>query len=241
VAVKRAGEGWRQYATAGAAVQTKAAFPCYDEFEAWFPVAENLLNRNFTVSAPNQVLVSDITYLPSRCGWLYLTVFYRPFFQDGRGMVCKHILSHEPVPENGHSLSTLDQLFIFEHYRRHSECRMYPLSVVILFNILEKFSFRMIPIVKIYFRKPFAFNVPKNDSATALSQQFPFRLMLGQNDASSAPCERLHSNTVRLDRNGSSTRSGLRRHIARYNAPEPLHDSGMCLHTIPRPSWKKGR
>ena len=54
-------------------------------------------------------------------------------------------------------LSTLDQLFIFEHYRRHSECRMYPLSVVILFNILEKFSFRMIPIVKIYFRKPFAF------------------------------------------------------------------------------------
>jgi len=30
-----------------------------------FPVAENLLNRNFTVSAPNQVLVSDITYLPA--------------------------------------------------------------------------------------------------------------------------------------------------------------------------------
>jgi len=39
------------------------------------PVAQNLLNRNFIVSAPNQVLVSDITYLPSRTGWLYLTVF----------------------------------------------------------------------------------------------------------------------------------------------------------------------
>jgi len=39
------------------------------------PVAVNLLNRNFTVDAPNMVLVSDITYLPSRSGWLYLTVF----------------------------------------------------------------------------------------------------------------------------------------------------------------------
>jgi len=64
-----------------------------------FPVAENLLNRNFTVSAPNQVLVSDITYLPSRCGWLYLDSFYRPFFQDGRGWCVSTSLSHEGVLE----------------------------------------------------------------------------------------------------------------------------------------------
>jgi len=36
------------------------------------PVAENLLNRNFKVSAPDKVYVSDITYIPTDEGWLYL-------------------------------------------------------------------------------------------------------------------------------------------------------------------------
>lgn len=36
------------------------------------PVAENVLNRQFTPTAPNQVWVSDITYVPTREGWLYL-------------------------------------------------------------------------------------------------------------------------------------------------------------------------
>lgn len=39
------------------------------------PVAPNILNRNFTTEKPDQVWVTDITYLPSRVGWLYLTVF----------------------------------------------------------------------------------------------------------------------------------------------------------------------
>jgi transposase InsO family protein len=37
-----------------------------------FPVAANVLNRQFTPSAPNQVWVSDITYVPTGEGWLYL-------------------------------------------------------------------------------------------------------------------------------------------------------------------------
>jgi transposase InsO family protein len=36
------------------------------------PVAENLLNQNFETTAPDQVWVSDITYIPTGEGWLYL-------------------------------------------------------------------------------------------------------------------------------------------------------------------------
>jgi putative transposase len=36
------------------------------------PVAENLLNREFTAEKPNQKWVSDITYVATDEGWLYL-------------------------------------------------------------------------------------------------------------------------------------------------------------------------
>ena len=38
------------------------------------PVAENLLHQDFTAEAPNQRWASDITYLSTRQGWLYLAV-----------------------------------------------------------------------------------------------------------------------------------------------------------------------
>lgn len=37
------------------------------------PVAENIVGQNFNVSAVNRIWVSDITYLWTREGWLYLT------------------------------------------------------------------------------------------------------------------------------------------------------------------------
>ena len=37
-----------------------------------FPIADNLLNRQFKVDKPNQVWVGDLTYLPTAEGWLYL-------------------------------------------------------------------------------------------------------------------------------------------------------------------------
>ena len=38
------------------------------------PVAQNLLKRNFSVNAPNQRWASDITYISTHQGWLYLAV-----------------------------------------------------------------------------------------------------------------------------------------------------------------------
>jgi len=39
-----------------------------------FRVALNVLARNFGPAAPNQVWAADITYVPTRAGWLYLAV-----------------------------------------------------------------------------------------------------------------------------------------------------------------------
>jgi putative transposase len=38
------------------------------------PIAPNLLNRNFQPDAPNRVWASDITYIQTDAGWLYLAV-----------------------------------------------------------------------------------------------------------------------------------------------------------------------
>jgi len=37
-----------------------------------FPVAANVLDRAFTATKPNEVWLSDITFIPTREGWLYL-------------------------------------------------------------------------------------------------------------------------------------------------------------------------
>ena len=37
-----------------------------------YPVAPNLLNRHFSAERPNEKWLTDITYIPTREGWLYL-------------------------------------------------------------------------------------------------------------------------------------------------------------------------
>jgi putative transposase len=36
------------------------------------PIAPNLVDRNFTAAAPNEVWLADITYIRTDQGWLYL-------------------------------------------------------------------------------------------------------------------------------------------------------------------------
>ena len=38
-----------------------------------FPVAENVLAQNFTAQKPNEIWVTDLTYVPTQEGWLYVS------------------------------------------------------------------------------------------------------------------------------------------------------------------------
>jgi putative transposase len=54
--------------------RTKRKFVATTDSEHTLPVAENHLQRDFEATAPNQKWAADITYLPTREGWLYLAV-----------------------------------------------------------------------------------------------------------------------------------------------------------------------
>jgi putative transposase len=49
--------------------------PCTTDSQHSQPIASNLLNRNFSPAAPNTSWVTDITYIPTMRGWVYLVVF----------------------------------------------------------------------------------------------------------------------------------------------------------------------
>lgn len=53
---------------------TKKKFVATTDSKHNYPVAPNLLNREFRVEVPGKVWVSDITYIRTIEGWLYLTV-----------------------------------------------------------------------------------------------------------------------------------------------------------------------
>lgn len=52
--------------------QRKRRFRVTTDSRHSYPVAANALNRDFTASAPNKVWVTDITYIWTREGWIYL-------------------------------------------------------------------------------------------------------------------------------------------------------------------------
>lgn len=63
------------------------------------PVAANLLNRNFMPVAPNQVWTSDITYLWTDEGWLYLAIVLDLFNREVIGWSLKARMTTDIVTD----------------------------------------------------------------------------------------------------------------------------------------------
>ncbi|MFC1523665.1 IS3 family transposase [Thermodesulfobacteriota bacterium] len=59
---------------AGIVAKQKRKFKATTDSKHNLPVAPNLLNRQFKVKEPDRVYVSDITYIWTTKGWLYLAV-----------------------------------------------------------------------------------------------------------------------------------------------------------------------
>ena len=63
------------------------------------PVAANLLNRNFTPTAPNRVWTSDITYLWTDEGWLYRAIVLDLFNREVIGWSLKPRMTTDRVTD----------------------------------------------------------------------------------------------------------------------------------------------
>jgi len=56
----------------GSAAKTARKFRCTTDSNHDLPVADNVLDRQFDPASPQESWVGDITYIPTRAGWLYL-------------------------------------------------------------------------------------------------------------------------------------------------------------------------
>lgn len=77
--------------------RTRRKFRVTTDSRHKYPVASNLLQRDFSSDRPNRVWVSDITYVWTREGWLYLTVFIDLFSRSVVGWSVSASLGHEMV------------------------------------------------------------------------------------------------------------------------------------------------
>lgn len=82
---------------AGLRVRCKRKFRSTTNSKHRHPVAENLLNREFTADRPNQKWVTDITYLPTQEGWMYLAVVMDLFSRKIVGWAMRKTLHTELV------------------------------------------------------------------------------------------------------------------------------------------------
>lgn len=72
--------------------KTKKKFRVTTDSRHSYPISPNLLDRQFTTEGPDQAWVSDITYLWTNRGWLYLCVFIDLFSRKVVGWALKDSL-----------------------------------------------------------------------------------------------------------------------------------------------------
>jgi len=73
----------------GIRARHKRQFKATTDSKHALPVAPNLLDRNFTPAAPNQVWTADMTYIRTDEGWLYLAVVLDLFNREVVGWSIK--------------------------------------------------------------------------------------------------------------------------------------------------------
>ncbi len=83
----------------GIAVEPKRKFKVSTDSRHSLPVAENLLKQDFTADAPDRVWVSDITYIWTTHGWLYLAVILDLFSRKVVGWSMSELLTQEIVTD----------------------------------------------------------------------------------------------------------------------------------------------
>ena len=83
----------------GLRAKQKRRFKATTDSQHRLPVAENLLERRFTPSAPNVVWAADITYICTEEGWLYLAVVLDLFSRRIIGWSMRPTLKRQLVIE----------------------------------------------------------------------------------------------------------------------------------------------
>lgn len=81
----------------GIRAKTKKRFKATTNSKHKLPVAENVLNRDFTPSSANESWAGDITYIWTREGWLYLAVIIDLFSRKVVGWAMEKTMSRELV------------------------------------------------------------------------------------------------------------------------------------------------
>lgn len=79
----------------GIRAKTKKKFKATTNSKHKLPVAENILERDFSPECPNKAWAGDITYLWTKEGWLYLAVVIDLFSRKVVGWAMEQSLSRE--------------------------------------------------------------------------------------------------------------------------------------------------
>ena len=85
----------RRMRLSGIVAKTRRRFKVTTRSKHNYPVTYNLINQNFNTERPDQTWVSDITYVWTSEGWLYLAVILDLFSRQAVGWSMSHSLSQE--------------------------------------------------------------------------------------------------------------------------------------------------